>query len=99
MSDPDHTDLSRLDLSDDAGFTKLTARYLELSDMLKELNEAKREHKELGERIIARLGNAKSALADGALVTTQTINQPEKRIKAFSYRRLMVRKRSRALTS
>jgi hypothetical protein len=97
VPNPDHTDESRLDLADDEAFAKLIERRQELTKIESEGRRAEIERKALDAKIIARLGNAKSAsAADGALVSTQTIKRAAFTVPASEYRLVKVRWAGRA---
>jgi hypothetical protein len=93
MPNPDHTEPSRLDLSDDLVFAKLVKRHLELTELLRELRQAENERKEIAAEIIAKLGNAQSATTDDAVISTQTVRRPEYHVAATIYQVVKVRHR------
>ena len=93
MPKPDDTEPSRLDLSDDEAFAKLVERRDELAEILKEFRQTENERKEIDQKILAKLGNAKSAIdANGAIVSTQTVKRAEFRMPALVYQKITVRR-------
>ena len=78
-----HTDESRLDLSDNDTFSELLQRRAELSEIEKAGREAHAERVEVDAKIINMLGNSGSAYAaDNVIVSVVTQSRKEYTVSA-----------------
>lgn len=92
MSTINPTDQSRLDLSADVEFADLVLQRAQLAEAIQAGQEAQRQRKEIDTQIIAKLGNARSAMtAYGDLITTLTIKRKGYYVDASISRQVRVR--------
>jgi hypothetical protein len=84
---------STIDLTDDEAFAQLVNRRNELYAIVQQVQEADRERKEIDAKILARLGNATSALTATDMITTTTIRRGSYVVPATVYRKLKILRR------
>lgn len=92
MSTITYTDETRLDLSDDIEFSQSITRRQELDEMIEAYRRLVEERKAIDAKIVARLGNATSAIAaNGDIVSVRTVNRKEYTVKPTSWKVVKVR--------
>lgn len=80
-----------LDLSADRAFADLVNRRQELYEIERSARKAMAERKRVDVQIIAKLGDAMSALtADGDLVSRQIVSRDGFTVVAFSFEKLII---------